>query len=221
MTERKSFLLYKEWGEPVNFLSDAQAGRLLKEIFAFGESGREPAFEDDAALRMISSFIFAQFHRDAEAYEAKCAANRANGKKGGRPKTQENPTKPNKTERFSEKPRKPDEEEDEGEDIYAAVAAAYNQLCPSLPRCTKLSDKRRGLIRARAREGYKLSDFEQAFRCAEASDFLSGRSGSWKANFDWILNGSNLLKVVEGSYTNPAAMNKAQREIAKESFEGI
>ncbi len=32
------------------------------------------------------------------------------------------------------------------------------------------------------------------------SPLLRGESGGWKASFDWILNPSNLVKIVEGNY---------------------
>lgn len=207
--DRKNFLLYREWGRPINLLSDAQAGILLKSFFKYWD-GEAPTF-DDEGLKMISSFIFAQFDRDSVAYQKKCAANQANGKKGGRPKTQQNPTKPKKTERFLEKPRKPDEDEEDEEDIYTAIADSYNRLCPSLPRCSKLSDQRKRQINARLKEGYTVADFEEVFRRAEASDFLSGRSGAWTgANFSWLIKSENMLKIMEGHFENPQKRNDTQ-----------
>lgn len=83
-----------------------------------------------------------------------------------------------------------------------AVMESYNRVCPSLPKCMKLSDKRIKAIRARFKDGFTLEDFEKAFIVAEESDFLSGRKSEWKAGFDWLLNESNLLKTLEGNYKN-------------------
>lgn len=105
--------MYKEWSDPINMLSDNQAGKLLKAMYEYWTDGKQPDFNNDPALTMISSFIFSQFKRDEIAYEEKCQINKANGAKGGRPKNQ---SKPKETERFSEKPKKADEEEDEEED---------------------------------------------------------------------------------------------------------
>jgi hypothetical protein len=35
----------------------------------------------------------------------------------------------------------------------------------------------------------------------ENSDFLSGRSGKWRATFDWIIIPSNAVKIIEGNYS--------------------
>lgn len=119
MSDRKSFLVFKEWKEPVNMLSDEQAGMLFKAMFAYWAEGKNPNFDNDPALKMISSFIFSQFERDKAAYEAKCSVNRENGSKGGRPR------KPKETERFLGKPKKAEEdedkEEDEGEEIIRST----------------------------------------------------------------------------------------------------
>lgn len=41
------------------------------------------------------------------------------------------------------------------------------------------------------------------FEKASKSDFLNGvNQRSWKANFDWLINESNFLKVLEGNYDN-------------------
>lgn len=113
MSNKKSFLLYKEWAEPVNMLSDNQAGQLLKAMFLYWSEGVISDFSEDPALKMISSFIFSQFQRDEVAYEEKCSKNKVNGMKGGRPKK---PKEPTETERFSEKPKKADEDKDKDKD---------------------------------------------------------------------------------------------------------
>lgn len=118
------------------------------------------------------------------------------------------PTNGHKKEREEgKKPFSSTPESDRGE--CEAVMSAYNQLCPSLPRCMKLSDKRKRAIRARLKSGFTLDDFEKAFTAAEKSDFLSGRKAEWKAGFDWLLNENNLVKVLEGNYENIVATTSA------------
>ena len=43
----------------------------------------------------------------------------------------------------------------------------------------------------------------------ESSDFLSGRSGKWHATFDWIINPSNAVKIIEGNYSGKAKANSS------------
>lgn len=87
-------------------------------------------------------------------------------------------------------------------DICGDVVTMYNNICVSLPVCKKLSDGRRRKIRARLK-AYDLDDFRNAFMKAEASDFMTGRSGNWRANIDWFIeNDNNMRKTLEGNYDN-------------------
>lgn len=82
------------------------------------------------------------------------------------------------------------------------VIDAYATICKSLPKVTKMTDKRRKMILARLKGGFTLDDLKEAFRKAEASAFLRGETGreSFKPGIDWLLNESNLVKVLEGNY---------------------
>jgi hypothetical protein len=44
--------------------------------------------------------------------------------------------------------------------------------------------------------------WRDVFERVSRSDFLTGVSGSWKANYDWIIKPANLQKILEGSYEN-------------------
>ena len=66
-----------------------------------------------------------------------------------------------------------------------------------------MTDKRKQQIRARWKKYRDLEIFEELFRRAEESDFLSGRNGKWTScNFDWLMNENNMVKVLEGNYSN-------------------
>ena len=96
-------------------------------------------------------------------------------------------------------PQKQDFEESIDYDKFLDL---YHQNCPSLPSVKKLSAKRKDKIRSRLKT-YTLEEYEQCFKMAEQSDFLCGRSGRWKASFDWFIeNDNNILKVLEGNYKN-------------------
>lgn len=85
------------------------------------------------------------------------------------------------------------------------VMEEYNRACPSLPQCRTVTDRRRVAIRTvgKVLGGKSWGEF---FALAEASDFLSGRSGRWKACcFDWLMKPSNAVKVLEGVYANGTA----------------
>ena len=78
----------------------------------------------------------------------------------------------------------------------------YHEHCPSLPKVMKLTDKRIKLANARLKE-YSEEQIIDVFNKAQESDFLRNGSGTWKgADFEWILNVNNFVKVMEGNYKN-------------------
>jgi len=95
------------------------------------------------------------------------------------------------------------EKEEERERIdYNGIKDAYNTTCVSLPSVKSLSDARKKAIRARLK-AYTMDDILEAFRKAEASDFLKGRNDrNWQANFDWIIKDANIAKILDGNYDN-------------------
>lgn len=87
---------------------------------------------------------------------------------------------------------------------YQEVINYYHHFCPSLPKVTKITEARKKLINARLKD-YSVDEVKTAFKLAEESDFLTGRSGKWGgANFDWIMNTNNIVKILEGNYKNKA-----------------
>lgn len=103
--QKSSFLIYHEYREPLELLTDEQRGRLLMALIDYSESGMVP--ELDGISMMAFSFIQKQMDRDSEKYENRCNSNRENGKKGGRPRKEEKPNglhKNPKNPSVSEKP---------------------------------------------------------------------------------------------------------------------
>lgn len=91
----------------------------------------------------------------------------------------------------------------------AEIVKVWNEVCPSLPKVLRLSNARRDKVKARLKEWGGNSPEEMTakardlFERIEASDFLTGRNGKWKATFDWIFDSrSNWIKVLEGNYDN-------------------
>ena len=82
-----------------------------------------------------------------------------------------------------------------------SVVDMYHSICVSYPRIRSLSDARKKAIKARLKS-YSLDDFRTLFENAEASSFLKGVDGGWKASFDWLIKEANMLKVLEGNYVD-------------------
>lgn len=92
------------------------------------------------------------------------------------------------------------------------VVDRYNAICTSLPRVVRLTDKRRRAVRLIYGKGHTPEQLDEVFRKAQASSFCTGQNDHhWKADFDWLLLESNLVKVLEGKYDNPAAAKPPEK----------
>lgn len=77
--KQKTILLFAEQRTAIEYLSDAQAGLLLKAIYAYAEEGTLPGF--DGPMMSVFAMIRAQIDRSEEAYKEKCDKNRSNSLK--------------------------------------------------------------------------------------------------------------------------------------------
>ena len=108
-----SFVLYFDYRKHLEFLTDAECGKLFKALLDYGETKKEPELE--GAARMAFSFIACQMDRDAEKYAETCRKRSEAGKKGGRPKSNASDEEAKKANGFSKKQseaKKPDNDTD-------------------------------------------------------------------------------------------------------------
>lgn len=100
---------------------------------------------------------------------------------------------------------------DKNKDICQQVADSYNAILSELGKVIVLSEKRIAWINASIKQMKKtehdfsqIETWEKYFYYVSNSDFLMGRveRSEWSANFDFLVNKNNLLKVVEGKYEN-------------------
>ena len=203
-------------------LSYEQVGRLTIGIMRLKAHGEPPDFSDDTLLSVVAEGILGRIDEDYAAYERKCAVNRENGAKGGAPKGNTNASKTTETtDRLKTTLNKKENKKESNKENsfihtstvvdsermdYQSVVDSFNQICVSLSKVVRLTDTRKRSIKTASKTLRSLS-FEEYFRMAEASDFLTGRKGNWKASFDWLLKANNMVKVIEGNYSNPASLN--------------
>ncbi len=94
---------------------------------------------------------------------------------------------------------------------YQEIVNLFNTTCTSLPKARELSAKRKEKIKVRFKEKPNLNFWSEIFKKVESSDFLCGRSGSWKCGFDWIFkNNENYIKIMEGNYDNKGTSEPAK-----------
>lgn len=104
MGEKKSFVLYYDFKEPLEELSDKDKGQVLMAMFEYCEYGTIPQLSKQAAIAF--KFLKKFLDIDREKYEEKCNKRREAGKLGGRPKKSDAEEKAKKANGFSEKQTK-------------------------------------------------------------------------------------------------------------------
>lgn len=114
---------------------------------------------------------------------------------------------------------------------YDEIMKDFHATCPDLPGIRALNDARKTKIRSLVKELDKLKIFPGVepekklhviFQAAQNSDFLSGRSGKWNGcYFDWLINKTNALKVLEGQYQNKGGVSNAGRTDQRHNQEDV
>ena len=112
--DKNSFLIYIDYEEQFSLLTDEQLGQLIRAIMKYEKTSEIPKL--DGMLKMAFSFIKTQLDRDREKYEEKCAKNRENAKRGGRPKKQTDNKKPNGFKENQMDAKKPDNDDEDDND---------------------------------------------------------------------------------------------------------
>lgn len=210
---KKSFVIYESWAQMIEAMPEEQAGKLIKAICA-GQLGDSYDTEDamvDAMLAMIRP----QLNADQKKYEDKVTRINKNANNTG------TKSKRNRNDIDTISKRNRDDIVSVSESVsvsdsvsksvtpseskrvnYQEIVDMYNDTCVSLPRVTSLSEKRKEAIRARLRT-HSMADLQDAFKKAEASDFLKGSNKrDWSATFDWIMTDANMAKILDGNYDN-------------------
>lgn len=78
ITDKNSFIVYKDWEDYLKRFSDEDAGRLFKALFAFACRGEDTKL--DGALDMLFAVMKHTIERDGKKWEEVCAA-RSHSKK--------------------------------------------------------------------------------------------------------------------------------------------
>lgn len=97
---------------------------------------------------------------------------------------------------------------------HEEIIALYHQHLPMLTQVRVWNDRRKALLRARWREDAErqsLDWWEDFFKYVAGCRFLLGHGPSrdgqapWQADLEWLVNPSNMTKVIEGKYARDAA----------------
>ena len=88
--------------------------------------------------------------------------------------------------------------------IFDAWNLTLDDLKSPLPRAKSLTPKRTTAIKSCLSEFSEMKNIEawnNYFKTIHTQDFLIGQNNrGWKADFDFVINKNNLIKIVEGKY---------------------
>lgn len=108
-------------------------------------------------------------------------------------------------------------------EVFNNFLNIYNEECTNLPKCLKITEKRKIAINKCLKEKIDEEVFKQICIKANQSDFLIGENDrNWKADFDFVTRTDKAMQILEGKYerkTKKQASNNIFYEIGKE--EGI
>ena len=112
---KNSFTAYCDWYKIIEKLSDDEAGKLMKMMFAYVNDLNPTA--PDRITELVFEPIKLTLKRDLKKYGNVVERNRLNGAKGGRPPlTQDNPNNPVGKSGLLKKPKKADRDRDRDRD---------------------------------------------------------------------------------------------------------
>jgi hypothetical protein len=85
---------------------------------------------------------------------------------------------------------------------YVKIMELYNSTCTRLRKIKAVDGERKKAVSARFKK-YGMDGFTSIFQKANESDFLCGNGQkNWTADFDWLINATNMAKVLEDKYIN-------------------
>lgn len=228
---KNSFLLYIDYKEHIDLLTDEQAGTLLKGIFYYITGNGEPQL--DTVTKMAFSFIKQNLKRDHNKYESIVERNVNNGKKGGRPKNPDKESKTQKTQWVNSKPKKADidigididNDIDIDTDIKDKVPSSdrfpikqvVDYLNEKVGKAYKgTAYKTRLLIKTRANEGYVVDDFKRVID-KKAAEWLGTELEKYLrpetlfgSKFDRYLQQDDVVAPIKTEYTKPKQVDKEE-----------
>lgn len=182
MASPKAFYSYMENEEKLNMLSDEQAGRLYKSLYAYSRTGEKPDLSDDPLLAYAFADFVIDLDRDREKYEQTCQRRSEAGKRGGQAKQQakqanaKNDVAKQANANFATNEKancsKLSETEAEAEynddihrctsmsevqepnnvNLYVIVKNNFNHICNELPKITSMTAERKKRIDEAAAE---------------------------------------------------------------------
>ena len=193
--DKSSFLIYLDYEEQFNLLTDEQIGQLMRAIIKYEKTREIPQL--NGIVKMAFSFIKTQLDRDREKYEARCEKNRENAKKGGRPrKNQKDNLKANGFNENQMDAKKPDDDKEDEEDNEEDID---NDLL--------LKKKKKKKLQQRFIECLNSFNINAISECIKYLDELPFEV------IDYVLSKTSGIKCPNWNYANTILQDYVKRKI--------
>lgn len=216
---KDTFVFYKDWLDAIETLSPESQIKMFFTISRYAIYGELPS---DASIIPIFQFLKGTIDRDAAKYEAKIdnrsragknhtgnqytrAKNGTNGTSVPNvPNLEQNGTNgTNGTVNVNDNIRVGCERKTEKID-FQGIIDEYNKAAAEFGfhKIKKFDQSRKDKIK-RLLDDYKRQDITEALLVASKSNFLrGGGSRGWAMSFDFFVNKTNFLNILEGAYND-------------------
>jgi hypothetical protein len=203
--------------EEIDSVLKAMQGRVLEGRSVTGWEKRQPKRHDDSGERVRK--YREKSKAKEESNKANCNADEANESQCNAAVTQRNAPEEIRGEESKETTpssgddaanQKPAPVHKTPEPEYQAITDIYNEVLGEfLPEVVKINKKRKSMISARWKEvfgkdsrGNDLGFWRRYFLHVSRSKSLTGTKDgfNWRPGFDWLLNESNMTRVIEGEF---------------------
>jgi len=172
---------------------------VLNDFFCIGEDDRWTHSRCDAEITH-----FRQKSEKASNAGKASAQRRSNGRSTDAQQTFNQPITNNQEPITNNQDKSPKGDTSCGDDLTVKdVVEAWNDLAVDrgLPKVSKVTEARRRQVQARIKEYPDAGDWSKALSSIDKSKFLCGDNDrGWRANFDFLLQPSTFIKLLEGTY---------------------
>jgi uncharacterized protein YdaU (DUF1376 family) len=173
--------------------------QVLQDFFSIGEDDRWTHDRCDAEIAH-----FRQKSEKASNAGKASAQRRSNERSTDVQQTFNQPITNNQEPTTTNQDKSPKGDMSSGDDLTVNdVIEAWNDLAVDrgLPKVSKVTEARRRQVQARIKEYPDAGDWSKALSAIDKSKFLCGDNDrGWRANFDFLLQPSTFIKLLEGTY---------------------
>ena len=199
-TGKKTFIFYSDWSNMIKEMPNEDAGELLKHILAYVNN--ENPESKNLLVKMAFGHMKPMLKADLLKWDKQLKSYSNMGKKSAeaRAGTKVQPTL-TKVQRTSTVNVNVNDNVNVNVD-YKDIISEWNSFTWKLSKLKALNTERKKHLKIRIKE-HGREELSNAFKKVKDSEFLQGENDSnWKANFDWVINSSNFVKIIEGNYDN-------------------